>query len=520
MGKATIVEDKGLGLYSVRLNYDLTSINGEIAQLEADETNYFTVLLKALNSLDDLRRAKAEAAAGANEVIQQWKDALISKLNEAAPEIVPDDPIDPETGQPWEDPDRAQDGPLFSAINDERTGASLDSLTRVDTLDQSIMRHLRALASTGRTTHHDGGWTAADRARAAGYLFDVEVGVGQVQAFGTRTAVATVDQWMKRSGDRARILNPAYTECGVGYVYAPDNPYSYVWGAVFATPGPPPDTVETPDEDPADAAAAEAEAALEKITMPTIETFEPDKLGLAAAELARAALRVTAAAKVIQELYAEKIERGHRLAVLGQVKVQAERVVDAWATRPPDFLAAGDVTDTAEIPGFFVDDPQPVTRTFTVSIGGPETTRSYDERPINLLPPGLGGSSGQLRPVEGMTPASAFHAAAIEPGWARWRPLWRYGTITAKVGDSCALTLETRAAREIRGVNEGLVLDTSEQRTLVDVPISYPPCNGDVFVVGDAVLVLFEGQDRDQPKVIGFKFGPRVCPQGRVSWRQ
>ena len=172
---------------------------------------------------------KRQASAGANEVIQQWKDALISKLNEAAPEIVPDDPIDPETGQPWEDPDRAQDGPLFSAINDERTGASLDSLTRVDTLDQSIMRHLRALASTGRTTHHDGGWTAADRARAAGYLFDVDVGVGQVQSFGTRTAALTVAQWMKRSGDRARILNPAYTECGVGYVYAPNNPYSYVW---------------------------------------------------------------------------------------------------------------------------------------------------------------------------------------------------------------------------------------------------------------------------------------------------
>jgi len=519
MGKATIVEDKGYGLYSVRLNYDFTSINGEIAKLETDEDAYFQVLFNALLSLDDLRRAKAEAADGANEVIQQWKDALISKLNDAAPEIVPADPIDPETGNPWEDPDRAQDGPLLDAINDERTGASLDSLTRVDELDQSVMRHLRALATTGRTTHVDGGWTAADRARAAGYLFDADVGVGQVQAFGTRTATLTVAQWMSRSSDRTRILNPAYTECGVGYVYAPDNPYSYLWGAVFTTPGPPPSTVTPPEKNPADEAAEEAESSLEKIKLPTIETFEPDKLGEVAAELARAALRVTAAEKVIQELQAEKIERGHRLAVLEQVKTRAEQPVDAWATRPPEFLAVGETTDTAEIPGFFLDDAQSVTRTFVVSIGGPEATRSYDERPINLLPSGL-GSSGQLRPVEGMTPASAFHAAAIEPGWARWRPLWRYGTITAKSGNSCALTLETRAVREIRGVNEGLIIDTPEQRTLVDVPISYPPCNGEVFLVGDEVLILFEGQDRDRPKVIGFKFGPRVCPQGRVSWRQ
>lgn len=508
MGKAIIVEDKGLGLYRIKLDYDLTAVNGEIAALEAEETEYYPQLLKALNTLDDQRRAKAEAAEGMNAVIQQWKDLLIDKMNEEPPAIPPPVPNDPETGLPWTDEDRAQDGPLFEAINTERTAASVATLSRDSALDTVILLHLRSVALSGSTLH---------RAVVYGYNYDQTVGVGQVRALGTRTPADAVAQWMRHSEDRALILSEDYTECGVAYVYAPWNPYTYLWGSVLATPGPPP-TTETAETDPAQEAAEEADATLEKIELPTIETFEPDKLGAVAAEYAKAALRVTAAERAVQELQAERINRKQRLAVLEQVVDALESPIDAWACQPPDFLGVGDSTATAEIPGFWVDDPQAVTRTFQVESGGEFFTRSYDERPINLLPPGV-GVPGQLKPTEGMTPSEAFYAAAMEPGAVRWRPLWRYGTITAKTGNLCSLTLETREAREMRTVNEGFTLDTTEQRSLVDVTISYPPCNGGAFLVGDEVLVMFEGQDRDKPKVIGFKFGPRVCPTGRVSWR-
>jgi hypothetical protein len=59
-----------------------------------------------------------------------------------------------------------------------------------------------------------------------------------------------------------------------------------------------------------------------------------------------------------------------------------------------------------------------------------------------------------------------------------------------------------------------------EVLTLSSVPISYPPCHGEAFEVGDAVLILFEGYDRDVPKVIGFRREPRPCPGGRTSWTQ
>lgn len=515
MGKAIIVEDKGLGLYGVKLDYNLTAVNGEIAALETQETEYWGKLLKALNTLDDLRRAKWEAADGANEVIQQWKDLLIDKMNEEPPAIPPPEPNDPETGEPWEDNDRAQDGPLFTAINAERTAEGLDALTRNDVLDTSILRHLRFVAATGRTTHYDATGDAASRAGRLNYDYDDTIGVGQCQAFGTRTPEATVALWMKRSSDRTLLLNEDYTECGVAYVYAPKNPYTYLWGVVLATPGPPP---PEPAEDPAQESAEEADAALDKIELPTIETFEPDKLGAVAAELAKAALRVTAAEKAVQILMAERIERLQRLVALEAVADREDEIIDAWACMPPDILAPGASVMTAEIPGYYLREGVNVTRTVTVEIGQPSSEVSYTERPINLIPPTW--THGQLNPTVGVSSAEAFFHAAIEPGAVRWRPLWRYGTIMAITGDVCSLTLETRTVRQFRSDAAELVLDTPAQRTLTNVPISYPPCNGEVFVVGDDVLVLFEGQDRDAPKVVGFKYAPRICPQGRSSWRQ
>lgn len=506
MGKAIIVEDKGLGLYGVQLDYGLTAVNGEIAALEALEAEYWKKLLQALKTLDDLRRAKAEAADGANEVIQQWKDLLIDKMNEEPPAIPPPVPNDPATGLPWTDEDRAQDGPLFDAINAERTAAAVAALSRESALDLIILRHLRSVAATGSTMH---------RALMVGYDYDETIGVGQVRALGTRTPADAVAQWMRNSADRGLILEEDYTECGVAYVYAPWNPYTYLWGAVLATPGPPPGAVV---KDPAEEAAEAADAELEKIELPTIETFEPDKLGAVAAELAKAALRVTAAEEAVKILMAERIERLHRLDVLKAVAAREDEIIDAWACVPPDILAPGASVMTAEIPGYYVREGVNITRTVTVELGQPSSVVSYTERPLNLIPPTW--THGQLNPTVGLSSAEAFFDAAIEPGAVRWRPLWRYGTITALAGDLCDLTLETRTVRQIRGVADDLILDTPAQRALTNVPISYPPCNGEVFLVGDDVLVLFEGQDRNVPKVVGFKYAPRICPQGRASWRQ
>jgi hypothetical protein len=80
--------------------------------------------------------------------------------------------------------------------------------------------------------------------------------------------------------------------------------------------------------------------------------------------------------------------------------------------------------------------------------------------------------------------------------------------------------LPADTARQPRGVVEALVLDADDQRTLTAVPISYPPCDSEVFGEGDEVLVHFADHDRDTPAVVGFRREPIPCPAGRLSWRQ
>lgn len=48
-------------------------------------------------------------------------------------------------------------------------------------------------------------------------------------------------------------------------------------------------------------------------------------------------------------------------------------------------------------------------------------------------------------------------------------------------------------------------------RKLVGVPIEYMSCNSGAFLFGDDVLIEFEGQSWNSPKIIGFATGPKLC---------
>ena len=53
-------------------------------------------------------------------------------------------------------------------------------------------------------------------------------------------------------------------------------------------------------------------------------------------------------------------------------------------------------------------------------------------------------------------------------------------------------------------------------RKLTDVPIDYMDCHSEVFVDGDNVVVAFEDQSWDTPKIVGFRNGPRPCGQVKL----
>ena len=520
MGQFRIIEDLGEGLFRGKLEYNRAPLDAEVTRLEEEQAQYWAKVLEALQTLDRLRQAKADAREGMDAVIEQWKAGLIDKLNETAPEIPPAEPNDPETGEPWEDPDRAQDGPLFTAINDARTAAGKDELSRDDALDTAILRHLRSLASTGSTQVNGAlGQTPAGRVRQAGYLYDPTVGVGLVQAFGTRDVAATLAKWLKSTSDKATLLSEDYTEVGVGYLHAPGNPYSYLWGATLATPGTPPGQVEN-DDNPVEEVSEATAAELERIEAPKLEDFSPQNLATVAGEFAKAARQVAVAEQEVARLRIEDLERERRISVLKTLQTQLDKILYVWACNWDAWLVPGDLAQTAEVPGWWLEDGQAKTTTMGQRNDPdgalPDRAVAYTEYRLNIVPPIAPKS--QLRYGETMSDAALFVNAALEPGHLKWKPLWRYGTITAINGDRASVALTAIPARLFEG-EAAMALDTTDQETLTNVPIEYPPCNGRLFLVGHEVLLFF-GFDRATPKIIGFRREPLPCPNGgRVSWR-
>lgn len=103
-----------------------------------------------------------------------------------------------------------------------------------------------------------------------------------------------------------------------------------------------------------------------------------------------------------------------------------------------------------------------------------------------------------------------FFNAAILPGWQKFRPTFRIGTITAidYRADTADVTLSTD------DVSSAQKLGINQTDTLEKVPVEYMTCNTAAFDLGDQCVVQFEEQDWLKPKVIGFFDNPRPCGSG------
>jgi hypothetical protein len=112
---------------------------------------------------------------------------------------------------------------------------------------------------------------------------------------------------------------------------------------------------------------------------------------------------------------------------------------------------------------------------------------------------------------EVQSPEQAFWNAAVLPGWQKWKPTYRLGTITALdvEADTASVTLDA-ATSSAQGLN------VNQATSLTAVPVEYMTCNASAFEIGDACLVQFVGQDQAAPKVVGFKDHPKSCQNVRV----
>lgn len=165
---------------------------------------------------------------------------------------------------------------------------------------------------------------------------------------------------------------------------------------------------------------------------------------------------------------------------LAQLAVPVERTVSAWCVDLTE-NASGQVA-TLEVPG----EPGRV----LIAPGG----RAPADADGRLLARGV------------MSPAQAFWNAAVLPGWQKWMPDYRTGTITALDQNA---NLADVALDDLTSTAQGLKVN--QTNTVTNVPVVYMTCNAQAFEVGDRVVVAFDGRAWANPRVIGFVESPKAC---------
>ena len=174
-----------------------------------------------------------------------------------------------------------------------------------------------------------------------------------------------------------------------------------------------------------------------------------------------------------------------RLDDIGDAESRYNAPFQAWCMDLTESIGPGTIVATAEIPG----EPSRV-------LIYPRARKQGQYQP---------GRDGELVPREWQDPNQVFYNAAILPGWQKFKPTYRVGTISALSGNTCSVALDA-----VDSTAQGL--DVNQSQTLSGLPIEYMNCNGFAFAIGDRVVVEFQNRRWDGDKrVIGFVSNPKAC---------
>ena len=163
--------------------------------------------------------------------------ATPTNTQEATP---PPPPTATDTPEPTSSPscDPSGNGSFESAlivlINQERQGRGLGQLSAQGQLATAARNHSADMACNSFFSHTGSdGALPWDRVSALGYSYSA---IAENIFAGSSNAQTAFDAWMNSPGHRDNMLNPTYSEIGVGYRYWADSPYGAYTTAVFARP--------------------------------------------------------------------------------------------------------------------------------------------------------------------------------------------------------------------------------------------------------------------------------------------
>jgi hypothetical protein len=265
-----------------------------------------------------------------------------------------------------------------------------------------------------------------------------------------------------------------------------------------------------------DARVAAADAKIEKLNVEIAQVS--DAIVLAEAQTAELAdfLR-----QVIEQMIEAQVADDP--ALLAQLQKRSEEVIALYAQaaareaglRVPRDLKIAErkelVASKGRLLAALIEETQQVWCVdFTEDASGEVATIEIpgEDRTILIAPGGRAPapSDGALVAREIMSPEQAFFNAAILPGWQKFKPTYRKGTITFldEDDDTASVDLDPTTSSANR-------LNVNQSERLLGIPVEYMECNAQAFQVGDRVVVGFDGMEWESPKVIGFVDNPQPC---------
>lgn len=127
---------------------------------------------------------------------------------------------------------------VLNLVNQYRADNGIDTLRIDEQLTDAAEYHSRSMANDDFFSHQGiDGSSPFDRISDEGYAYRA---TGENIAAGFTTPESVVNAWMGSSGHRANILNPNFTEIGIGHHYLANDTgqvnYNHYWTTTFATP--------------------------------------------------------------------------------------------------------------------------------------------------------------------------------------------------------------------------------------------------------------------------------------------
>lgn len=118
---------------------------------------------------------------------------------------------------------------------------------------------------------------------------------------------------------------------------------------------------------------------------------------------------------------------------------------------------------------------------------------------------------GMLQNTAAATPAAAYFNFAVNPGLSKWFPRYRTATVTAVNIDADTVDVDVHPTYFAK-------FDMNQDEHLERVPVQYMDINAAVFEVDDDVVVMFRGNNWNDPVVIGFEHDPKfLAPYIRIT---